>query len=55
MVSCAFLTIADMGDFVSDDELAVGQATVRNMSSGEQVPVPLEHVIVWLKGKLQRG
>jgi histidyl-tRNA synthetase len=38
---------------IGEDELSAGAVTVRDMTSGEQVPVPLEDVIVWVQGRVQ--
>ncbi len=40
---------------IGDNELAAGQATVRNMASGEQTDVPLEDLTAWLEKQVPTG
>ena len=38
---------------VGDDERAAGTVMVKDLTTGEQTPVPRGEVAAWLKGRLQ--
>jgi histidyl-tRNA synthetase len=40
---------------LGQDEVAGGQATVRDMAQGEQEKVPLQELVGWLSARISRG